>query len=193
MIPTYLLDLHLPQVFAAYSTSVDNYLLQSTTDEHIVDAEVQKVSGFVTATFGQSEDAAGKYFSVENPTGHPYSLMQIDNGIIQSSATKKCDCAIANSAFLSFIEFKANANSGNTSTIQKNYRKAMEQLSTTIRFFDSHFSTCGQDIRTLRAVEAFICFRQGYPRKTSSQMNYQVAFAAANNGIPLSFFRKKVL
>lgn len=193
MIPSYLLDLQLPQVFAAYSTSVDSYLLQSTTDEHIVDAEVQKVSGFVTATFGQAEDAAGKYFMVENPSGQPYALMQIDNGIIKSSATKKCDCAIANEVSLSFIEFKANAYSSNASTIQKNYRKAMEQLSTTVGFFDRHLAACGQDIRTLRIVEAFICFRQGYPRKTSSQMNYQVAFVAANNGIPLSFVRKKVL
>lgn len=193
MIPTYLLDLQLPQVFAAYSTSVDNYLLQSTTDEHIVDADIQKVSGFVTATFGQTEDAAGKYFAVENHSGQPYALMQIDNGIIKSSATKKCDCAIANSASLCFIEFKANAYSTNASTIQKNYHKAMEQLCTTIEFFDSHLSICGQDIRTLRVVEAFICFRHGYPRKTSSQMNYQVVFAAANNGIPLSFVRKKAL
>ena len=193
MIPTYLHDLQLPQVFAAYSTSVDSYLMQSTTDEHIVDDEVQKVSGFVTATFGQAEDAAGKYFTVENPSGQPYTLMQIDNGIIKSSATKKCDCAIANGASLCFIEFKANAYSTKTSTIQKNYRKAMEQLSTTIGFFDSYLSTCGQDIRALRAVEAFICFRHGYPRKTSSQMNYQVAFAVANNGIPLSFVREKVL
>ena len=193
MIPTYLLDLQLSQVFAAYSTSVDKYLLQSTTDEHIVDADVQKVSGFVTATFGQAEDAAGKYFTVENSSGQPYTLMQIDNGIIKSSATKKCDCAIANSTSFCFIEFKANSYSTNTTTIQKNYHKAMEQLSTTIGCFDSYLSTCGQDIRALRAVEAFICFRHGYPRKTSSQMNYQVAFAAANNGIPLSFVRKKVL
>ena len=193
MIPTYLLDLQLSQVFAAYSTSVDKYLLQSTTDEHIVDADVQKVSGFVTATFGQAEDAAGKYFTVENSSGQPYTLMQIDNGIIKSSATKKCDCAIANSTSLCLIEFKANAYSTNTTTIQKNYHKVMEQLSTTIGFFDSHLSTSGQNIRALRAVEAFICFRHGYPRKTSSQMNYQVAFAAANNGIPLSFVRKKVL
>ena len=193
MIPTYLLDLQLPQVFAAYSTSVDSYLLQSTTDEHIVDADAQKVSGFVSPTFGQAEDSAGKYFSVENPSGQPYALMQIDNGIVKTSATRKCDCSIANSVSLCFIEFKANAYSTNTTTIRKNYHKAMEQLSTTIGFFDSYFSTCGQDIRALRAVEAFICFRHGYPRKTSSQMNYQVAFAAANNGIPLSFVREKVL
>ena len=60
MIPIYLLDLQLPQVFAAYSSSLDSCLLQSNTDEHIVDADEQKISGFVTATFGQAENVAGK-------------------------------------------------------------------------------------------------------------------------------------
>lgn len=192
MIPAYLLDLLLPQVFAAYTTSVDSFLQQSVANEHIVDSEAQKISGFVTGTFGQAEDVALKYFAVENPSGQPYALLQIDNGIIQTTSTKKCDCAIANSAYLCLIEFKANAFSTNPSTIQKNYRKAIEQLSTTIGFFDSYMSSIGQNIRTLRSVEAFICFRHGYPRRTSSQMNYQVAFATANGGIPLSFEREKV-
>lgn len=193
MIPAYLNDLQLGKVFVTYCGNIGQYILESTHNEHIVDSEAQKVSGFVTSTFGQTEDVSFKFFAVENPKGGSYALLQIDNGIIQSSSTKKCDCAIANDSCLCFIEFKANAYSTNTSTIQKNYRKAMEQLSTTIGFFDSYLSTCGQNIRTLRAVEAFICFRHGYPRKTSSQMNYQVAFASANNGIPLSFVRKKVL
>ena len=187
MIPAYLNDLHLPQVFAAYTTSVDSFLHQSSANEHVIDSDAKKISGFVTDTFGQAEDAARKYFAVENPSGQPYSLLQIDNGIIQTSATKKCDCAIANSAHLCLIEFKANAYSTNLSTIQKNYRKAIEQLSITIGFFDSYMSSIGQNIRTLRSVETFICFRHGYPRRTSSQMNYQVAFATANSGIPLSF------
>lgn len=193
MIPIYLRDLQLPQVFAVSPASVDRYLQQSTKNEHIVDSEVHKISGFVTPTFGQIEEATLKYFSVENPAGHPYTLLQIDNGIIKSPATKKCDCAIANDMSLCFIEFKANAFSSNALTIQKNYSKAIEQLSTTIGFFDKYLATCGQNIRQLRTVESFICFRQGYPRKTSSQMHYQVAFAAANHGIPLSFVRKKTL
>lgn len=193
MIPAYLNDLHLSEVFAAFTTSVDSYLQESMADKHIVDSETQRISGFVTATFGLTEDYANKYFSVKNPAGHPYTLLQIDNGIIKSSATQKCDCAIANSVSLCFIEFKANAYSDKTSAIHKNYRKAMNQLCTTIGFFDNYMATVGQDIRILRHVEAYICFRHGYPRKTSSQMNYQVAFAASNRGIPLSFERKIVL
>lgn len=193
MIPEYLSNLQLSQVFATYTNTVDQFIQVSTADELIVDSEIQKISGFVDANFGQAEKVARKYFSVSNPTQKPYALLQIDNGIIQSSETKKCDCAIANDASLCFIEFKANANSSNLSTIAKNYKKAIEQLITTIGFFYTHHKSQGIDFRTLRAVEAYICFRHGYPRSTSTQMNYQVSFAVTSNGIPLSFRRSKVL
>lgn len=192
MIPAYLNNLQLPQVFTAYTDRVDTYLQESNTDEHVVDSSAVGVSGFVTTVFGQEEKSTEKFFSVENPSGQTYALMQIDNGIIKSSSTKKCDCAIANDAWLCFIEFKANAYSNKPSTIHKNYRKAIEQLTITIGFFDNYHTLQGIDFRTLRKVEAYICFRKGYPRSTSSQMNYQVDFAA-NNRIPLSFDRKKVL
>ena len=35
MIPTYLDNLQLPQVFAAYTAMVDTYLQESNTDEHV--------------------------------------------------------------------------------------------------------------------------------------------------------------
>lgn len=192
MIPTYLNNLVLEKVFAAYCSNVDQYILESTSDEHVVDSDAQKISGFVTDFFGQIENETNKFFAVENPNGGRYALLQIDNGIIQTHSTKKCDCMIANASCLCFIEFKANASSNKPSTIEKNYAKAMEQLRTTIGFFDAYHNSKGIDFRTLRNVEAYICFRHGYPRSTSSQMNYQVSFAT-NNRIPLSFVRKKVL
>ena len=193
MIPEYLSNLQLSHVFTTYTNNVDQFIQESTSDELIVDSEEQKISGFVTDTFGQSEKSAQKSFSVSNPSLNPYALLQIDNGIIQSSGTKKCDCAIANDKSLCFIEFKANANSSKLSTIAKNYKKAIDQLITTIGFFDTFHNSQSVDFRTLRSVEAYICFRKGYPRSTSTQMNYQVSFAAKSNGIPLSFKRNKVL
>lgn len=84
MIPTYLNDLELPQVFSLSSQDVVNYIQESNKDEHIVDSESQRISGFVSATFGQCEDAAQKYFSIENPTTVPFALLQVDNGLIKS-------------------------------------------------------------------------------------------------------------
>jgi len=193
MIPAYLGDLQLPQLFAVFTNSIDRYLHESTADEHIVDSESKNISGFVTTFFGQKEEMAGEYFSIENPAKSPYALLQIDHGIIKSSDIKKCDCAIANNTSLCFIEFKTKAYSSLESTIDRNYKKAIEQLTATIGLFDSHYASQGTDIRLLRTVEAYICFRHGYPSITSTQMNYQVAFAIANRGIPLSFARKKEL
>lgn len=193
MIPQYLDDLNLRQVFAPYTASVVQYIQESTTDEHIVDSESMKISGFVSSTFGQAEELAGKYFVVENPSGHHYALLQIDNGLIKSHTTKKCDCAIADDTHLCLIEFKANASSKNPVTITDNYRNAAAQLSATISIFNTSCNAHGQDIADIRSMEAFVCFKKGYPQITSSQMNCQVAFAAANNGIPLSFARKKVI
>lgn len=193
MMPSYLKDLYLPLVFNQYTSTVGAYIQESAADEHIVDSVNNKISGFVTSSFGQMEDSMGKYFEVKNPTATPFALLQIDNGIIQSPKTKKCDCAIANGKEICFIEFKANAYSSSLSAIKRNYRKAIAQIERTIDIFDSYYVTCGRTIRTLRAVEAYICFRKGYPRSTSSQMNYQVSFAKRNKGIPLSFSSKKIL
>lgn len=193
MIPNYLTDLQLPQVFSAYCNYIDPYIFGATGNKHIVDSESQKISGFVSPAFGQVEDAAQKYFSVENQSSCPYALIQVDNAIIQSSTTQKCDCIVANHRCLCFIEFKANAISGKITAIEKNYKKAIAQIEATMNLFIAHFTAQGIDFRTLRSVEAFICFRHGYPKYTSSQMNYRVAFASANGGIPLSFSRKKIL
>lgn len=192
MIPSYLADLDLPAVFAAYTSTPCKYLQESVQDEHVVDSTSQGVSGFVSASFGQAENLAKKYFAVENPTAHPYALLQIDNGFIKSIGTKKCDCAIANDKDICFVEFKANATKDTPSALRTNYRKAMAQLSTTIDLFNAHYSSKGIDLKKLRKVEAYICFREGYPKSTSSQMNCKVRFMA-QNGIPLSFERKKIL
>lgn len=127
---------------------------------------------------GQAENLAKKYFAVENPTAHPYTLLQIDNGFIKSIGTKKCDCAIANDKAICFVEFKANATKDTPSALRANYRKAMAQLSTTIDLFNAHYSSKGTDLKKLRKVEAYICFREGYPKSTSSQMNCKVRFMA---------------
>lgn len=91
MIPVYLNDLELSQVFSLSSQEVGGYVQESKKDEHIVDSESLKISGFVTATFGQAEDTALKYFSVENPTATPFTLLQVDNGLIKSHDVRKCD------------------------------------------------------------------------------------------------------
>jgi len=186
-------DLCLDIVFKDYSDSVQVYIQTSSKDEHIVDSNLLKISGFVTDTFGRDEDDAQKYFEVENPSKTEYALLQIDNGIIKTEKTKKCDCAIANAKELCLIEFKANAYSNNLATIQNNYSNAINQLSVTLNIFKSGLSTQGKQLSDLRNVEAYICFKKGYPHTTASQMNYRTAFAEENEGVPLFFKGLKIL
>lgn len=193
MMPAYLNDLELPLVFSLSSLEVVNYIQESNKNEHIVDSESQRISGFVSATFGQYEDAAQKYFLVENPTAMPFALLQVDNGLIKSHDVRKCDCIIVNDTYIGFIEFKANATSDCNLTVKKNCWKAMEQLKATIEVFNRCYKPQGKTIQSYRSkVEAFICFRSGYPKTKSSQINYRVRFKE-ENGIPLSFDGKKIL
>ncbi len=98
MIPTYLNDLELPLVFSLSSQEIGEYVQESKKDEHVVDSESQRISGFVSATFGQAEYVARKFFTVENPTAAPFALLQVDNGLIKSHDVRKCDCIIVNDA-----------------------------------------------------------------------------------------------
>lgn len=194
MIPSYLKDLELPLVFSLTPQDVSGCILESSNNEHIVDSETEGRSVFVTQSVGQAEELALKFFAVENSEAQPYALLQIDNGLVKSHDTKKCDCAIANDSYIGFIEFKANAVSLSPLAIKKNYLKAMEQLATTISLFNQHYAPQGKNIQTLRStVEAFVRVPQGYPRTSSAQINYKVQFAAQNGGIPLSYVNKKKL
>ena len=59
MIPSYLNDLDLDKVFETYTSTPDLYLEESDKNEHIVDSESQKISGFVSPSFGSQERSEG--------------------------------------------------------------------------------------------------------------------------------------
>lgn len=193
MIPAYIINAHLDSAFHPYCHNIEPFLLNSSLSEHIIDSETHKISGFVTPTFGQKEDADQKFFEVRNPRGRSFSLMQIDQGIINTNVTNKCDCAIVDDTWLDLIEFKANAQSDNPKTIRKNYKKAMKQLQKTLYIIENSLAASGHTIRDKRTIESFICFRKGYPRTTSSEMTFRTTFAARTRGIPLSFDGKKTI
>ena len=69
----------------------------------------------------------------------------------------------------------------------------MKQLQTTIELFSNGLTARGFNLVSLRNVEAFVCFRKGYPRITTSEMNYRTTFARNTGGIPLSFNGLKIL
>lgn len=189
MIPAYLNDLHIDDVFRPYCTNVDAFILWSNKSEHIVDSTAQLISGFVTPTFGAEEDADGKYFELLNPAPVDFALLQVDHGLITDGVVgvKKCDCVVSSANDFALIEFKANAVSDNNNTIKKNYRKALTQLCLTYGYFQTCLATYGLSLTSIRDVEAFVCFKRGYPRLSASEILYRTKFAIATGGIPLSF------
>lgn len=196
MIPKYIDEIYLQKVFKDYASSIEDFIIESTTNEHIVDSQEMKICGFVSKTFGLEEEYSEKYFSVENPSSKPFSLVQIDNAIIKMTAeTKKCDCLIVNGRNICFIEFKTNARSTKKTTINKNYKAAVGQIEATIDIFNKYYKTINTEITSIKGkeVKAFICLRKGYPRTTSTQINYQDDFAQKNKGIPLYFERGTTL
>lgn len=195
MIPAYLNDLHIDDVFRPYCTNVDAFILRSNKSEHIVDSTAQSISGFVTPTFGAEEDADEKYFELLNPMPVDFSLLQVDHGLIPDGATgvKKCDCVVASEKELALIEFKANALSDNNKTIKKNYKKALTQLRLTYGYFKTCLATHGMSLISIRDVEAYVCFKRGYPRLTSSEILYRTTFAAETDGVPLYFDPNKTI
>lgn len=192
MIPSYLNDLQLDVVFKTYTKNVEAYIQRANNDEYIIDSELFKVSVFVSSSSGQDEFLQGKAFAVKNPNHKEFSLLQIDNAIISTCSTKRCDCAISNEDFLSFIEFKANAISTKEKTIKQNYKKAMKQLKTTKQIMEDELKKLGKDILAIREVNAYVCFRKGYPRFTNSESQYRVNFAN-DTKISLSFEPMKVI
>jgi len=194
MTPQCIDDLCLEEVFRTYSSKVQQFIIVSDKDEHIVDSFSAGKCVFVAESIGMDENDAQKHFEVKNPSGNEYALIQIDNGIIRRKApVKRCDCAISNDKELCFIEFKTNVISANEKVQTSNYMDAIIQLSTTIKLVLSGLQSLGKDLLSIRNVEAYICFRKGYPSTTSTQMDYKVSFAKSNNGIPLSFARSKSL
>jgi len=191
MIPHFLHDMSLDSAMATYCANVGDYIIASNHSEHVVDLVGVGVSCFVTDTQGQTEDAEQKFFEVENLSHVDFALLQLDHGMLPNNISK-CDCAIVSEGECSFVEFKANATSLNTKTIRGNYRKAMRQLSATIKLFHDELSRIGKDFDAIRNIDSYICFKRGYPRHTASEANYRLTFFNENH-VNLSFAPKKIL
>ena len=197
MIADYLKDLILDKIFKPYANNVENFIHYSNKSEHIVDSRMlpaeKSISGFVTDTFGRDEDNEDKYFAVNNPECSNFALLQIDNGMIKSSKTKKCDCIIVNGQIFCLIEFKTNVTTNSVQTLQTHYDNAIVQLSRTKDIINEGLLSEGKKIQDLRDAEAYICFKHGHPTFTSSQVNVRTRFAEANEGMPLYFSQEKTI
>lgn len=188
--PPFLSDLHIDSAFATYCHNVLRCVQVSAKDEYVVDLMRAKYSTFVMPTIGQKEFASGKYFEVRDANNVPYALLQIDHSLLKSNLLKKCDCALVDDKEISFVEFKADATNTTTKGFKNNTNKALTQLENTIAMFRTQLSSIGLELDSLRTIDAYVCFYQGYPRHSAAEMNYCVDFALST-GCSLSFEQYK--
>ena len=158
---------------------VDNCLLHSTDDEHVVD---EGISNF-------SPDANIPGFDVSNPNHRPIFLLQIDGKLLTSSMRKvgQCDCAIVSDNEISFVELKTNATEANDS----NCDKAELQIYTTIMRINWALSRVGANLVPLANLDSYVCYKN-YPAVNTELQNRQVKFFN-NTGVSLYYSNKKSL
>lgn len=158
---------------------VDNCLLPSTGDAHVVDAGISQFSA----------DANIPGFDISNPNNRPMFLLQIDGKLLTSSMRKvgQCDCAIVSDNEISFVEFKTNAIVANDS----NCDKAELQIFTTIMRINWALSRAGASLVPLANLESYVCFKS-YPAVNAELQSRQLRFFN-NTGVPLCYSNKKTL
>lgn len=123
-----------------------------------------------------------KCFAIKNQNNKEICFIPIDgnNGLLNHRGTSCCDAVVFNEQYFCFLEFKFNATSVEIRAIRKNRKKAIEQLSKTIDFFDDQLDKDYLDLK----LEAFISTPKTYPRQDTAWVNIEVEFLE-EYGIPL--------
>ena len=135
------------QAFVVGFPSLSTWLHSSASSELIVDDDVQ---GCIFASAGTVEG-----FTVDNPTGRTFNLIQVDDRLLPAAPGGQCDCAFVYDESINLLEFKTNTVTFNTRTARKHYVKAEKQLKNTLL----RLGLAGVNVLMLASdVEAHICF-----------------------------------
>ncbi|GAB2543254.1 hypothetical protein [Spirosoma aerophilum] len=111
-----------------------------------------------------------KHFTVENPTNRDIHFLAIDKCIFfDKDGIQRCDCAVFDSKTFCFIEIKEIDSAAKRS---EHYRKAKDQLKTTIQHFQ------GQMEFTTKRIEAYACVGRtiARPAKPAADLNDRLEF-----------------
>lgn len=110
------------------------------------------------------------HFTVENPTGRDINFLAIDNCLFTDNTIQRCDCAVFDSKTFCFVEIKEVDHAARRSD---QYRKAKEQLKTTIQHFQEQLTF------TTKRIEAYACVGRtvARPARPAADINEQFEFA----------------
>lgn len=128
-----------------------------------------------------------KYCKVINSYGTEAVVLSIDNALIMHHPGGIADGAVFNTVNFFFVEFKTNAQGNSDMAVNATYRKAMEQLKSTIGLFDTHLQNAKIEFTRTINVVCNIVIPSTFPKNMAAEMTYALKFAHETNGIPLTF------
>ena len=119
-------------------------------------------------------------FKIINTNNKEINLFSLDGCFFASDDIKRCDGIVFNDKELCFFELKLNVVSKKGRNKRKNFNDAIEQLESTIDFFNKN----NMNFFHLNE-EAFICMKKNtYPTNTASKNRKKIIFLEKNK-IPL--------
>ena len=156
----------LDAIKAAFPRTGANACLQTLTDTEfcIYDTDAKRCAI-------QTEPDGLKHFTVENPTGRDVHFLAIDKCLFfDDDGIQRCDCAVFDSKTFCFVEIKETETYARRSA---HYRRAKEQLKTTIQHFQEHLAF------TTKRIEAYACVGRtiARPARQATDINEQFEFA----------------
>lgn len=128
-----------------------------------------------------------KYCQVLNEKGTEAVVLAIDNALIPHHKGGIADGAVFNTTDFHFVEFKTNAKGTSVKAVDDIYRKAMQQLKSTIGLFQRQLQKANIEFTETVYVECHIIVALSFPRHSATEMTYALEFATETKGIPLSF------
>ncbi len=112
-----------------------------------------------------------QHFTVENPTKRDIHFLAIDKCIFfDNERILRCDCAVFDSKTFCFVEIKEVDHAARRA---EQYRKAKEQLKTTIQHFQEKLTF------TTKRIEAYACVGRttARPARPAADSNEQFEFS----------------
>ncbi|MDR0415443.1 MAG: hypothetical protein LBH84_08550 [Prevotellaceae bacterium] len=165
---------------AEYSANGTSYILKNADWNTKTGAiEVRRGRGKTPELVTFSKD---KIFTIYNSSEIGF-IPTDGRGLLKSRC---CDFVFFNDTNFCLVELKLNATSTNDLTIRNNRVKAIEQLKSTLRYFDKILS---KDYSGLE-LEAFVATPDTYPQRDTAFQSLSVSFLEAT-GVKLFESREK--
>lgn len=171
-LPEAVRQLQLRRAFKGHSPGIEKCMvITSEVKFAIADDDVLKHSVIVPF---ETED---KCCYIYNPKETEVVLLQIDNKLIANRPGGIADCAVFNTVLFCFVEFKTNAEGNTDEAIKATYRKAAEQLKTTLQLFVNKEKAIGIDFLNTVETECHIIVNQIFPCSRTAEQTLQLEFA----------------